>query len=149
MNDLLFIIFNLKTMNAAIRMLTPIALAAMGGTFSERSGIINIGLEGMILIGAFAGVLGSYITTNAWLGVLCAVIAGGILGFIFAIFTVSYKANHVVAGVGINIFSLGLTTWLMQIIWGSRGTSASVNGINIITIPVIKDIPYLGEMLGI
>ncbi|MFW6006536.1 MAG: ABC transporter permease [Bacillota bacterium] len=149
MNDLLIIIFNLKTMNAAIRMLTPIALAAMGGTFSERSGIINIGLEGMILTGAFAGVLGSYLTSSAWIGVLFAVIAGGLLALVFALFTVSYKANHVVAGVGINIFALGLTTWLMQIIWKSKGTSASVNGIGVISIPVIRDIPYLGEMIGV
>ena len=149
MSDLLLIIFNLKTLNAAIRLLTPIALAAMGGTFSERSGIINIGLEGMILIGAFGGVLGSYLTTSAWIGILFALIAGGILGLIFAVFTVSFKANHVVAGVGVNIFSLGLTTWLLQIIWGSKGTSASVNGLNIISIPVIKDIPYIGEIIGV
>ncbi|AZR74765.1 hypothetical protein BBF96_00760 [Anoxybacter fermentans] len=129
-------------------MATPIALAAMGGAFSERSGIINIGLEGMILIGAFAGVLGSFYTGSPWFGVFLAMVAGGLLGAIFALFTIKFKADHVVAGVGLNILTLGFTTWLMQILWGSRGTSPNVNGLKEISIPVLKDIPVIGKLLG-
>lgn len=129
-------------------MATPIALAAMGGTFSERSGVINIGLEGMILSGAFAGVAGSYYTGSAWLGVLLSLIAGGLMAAVFAIFTVKFKANHVVAGVGLNLFSLGLTTWLMQVLWGNRGTSPNVNGLSQLSIPILNRIPVVSELFA-
>lgn len=148
MNEILESIFSINTLAAAIRMVTPIALAAMGGAFSERSGIINIGLEGMILTGAFAGVLGSYYTASPWFGVLLALLAGGILGAIFALFTIKFKADHVVAGVGLNILALWATTWLMQVIWGSRGSSPNVNGLEEISIPILRDIPVIDKLLG-
>ena len=66
----------------------------MGGAFSERAGVINIGLEGMILFGAFAGVLGSFVSGSPWIGTLSAVICGGLLGYAFALFTVKFKADH-------------------------------------------------------
>lgn len=148
MNEIIAAILSLNTISAAIRMATPIALAAMGGAFSERSGIINIGLEGMILTGAFTGVLGSYYTGSPWLGVILAVLAGALLGYIFALFTIKFKADHVVAGVGLNILALGATTWLMQILWGSRGSSPNVTGLSEISIPVLKDIPVIRELIG-
>lgn len=148
MNEILGTIFSLNTLSAAIRMATPIALAAMGGAFAERSGIINIGLEGMILTGAFCGVLGSFYLGNPWIGLLFAMLGGGLLGAIFALFTIKLKADHVVSGVGLNILALGATTWLMQVLWGSRGTSPNVAGLKEISIPLLKDIPILGKLLG-
>ncbi|MFW6071442.1 MAG: ABC transporter permease [Candidatus Bipolaricaulota bacterium] len=148
MNEVLATIFSLNTLAASVRMATPIALAAMGGTFSERSGVINIGLEGMILTGAFAGVAGSYYTGSPWLGVLLSLVAGGLMAWLFAIFTIKFKANHVVAGVGLNLFSLGLTTWLMQVLWGSRGTSPNVEGLSRLSIPILNRIPILSELLA-
>ncbi len=148
MNDVLASVFSLNTLSAAIRMATPLALAAMGGTFSERSGVINIGLEGMILTGAFAGVAGSYYTGSPWFGILLALIAGGFLAAVFAVFAVKFKANHVVAGVGVNIFALGLTTWLMQVLWGSRGTSPNVNGLPRVSIPLMDRIPVIDKLFA-
>lgn len=148
MNEILGAIFSINTLVAMIRMATPIALAAMGGTFSERSGVINIGLEGMILTGAFSGVVGSYYTGNPWVGVLFAVVFGSIVASIFALFTVKFKANHVVAGVGLNIFALGMTTWLMQVLWGSRGVTPDVNGISKISIPLLNRIPVVDKLLA-
>ncbi|MFW6048622.1 MAG: ABC transporter permease [Candidatus Bipolaricaulota bacterium] len=148
MNDVLAAIFSINTLAAMIRMATPIALAAMGGTFSERSGVINIGLEGMILTGAFAGVAGSYYTGNPWVGVLFAVIFGSLIAGIFAVFTVKFKANHVVAGVGLNIFALGLTTWLMQVLWGGRGVSPDVNGLPRVSIPVLDKVPVVNKLIA-
>ncbi|QTL98888.1 ABC transporter permease [Iocasia frigidifontis] len=148
MNEIITSIFSLNTTAAAIRMTTPLALAAMGGTFSERSGIVNIGLEGMILSGAFAGVLGSFYTGNPWIGVLLAAVAGGLMAALFAIFTIKYKANHVVTGVGLNILALGATTWLMQVLWGSRGSSPTVKGLGEISLPLLKDIPVIDRLLG-
>ena len=91
MNEILNIVFGINTFVAAIRISTPIALAAMGGAFSERAGIINIGLEGMILSVAFAGVLGSFYSGSPWFGVLLAVVSGGLLGCILALFTIEFK----------------------------------------------------------
>jgi simple sugar transport system permease protein len=147
-SDLAATIFSLNTLDAALRQATPIALAAMGGTFSERSGIINIGLEGMLLMGAFAGVLGSFITGSAWVGVLAAVFSGALTAAVFSLFTVELKANHVVAGVGVNILALGLTTWLMQVIWGTRGTSPSVPGVDLLRFPALEGIPVVGRLFA-
>lgn len=146
--EILAMIFDVRTLNAAIRLSTPIALAALGGAFSERAGIINIGLEGMLLTGAFAGALGSYITGSAVAGLLVAVIAGAAVAGILSVFTVEFGANHVVAGVGINILALGMTTWMMQVIWDSRGTTPAVPRLNAISIPIIRDIPLIGPVVG-
>ncbi len=148
MNDVLAAIFSINTLAAMIRMATPIALAAMGGTFSERSGVINIGLEGMILTGAFAGVAGSYYTGSPWVGVLFAVVFGSLVAAVFALFTIKFKANHVVAGVGLNIFALGLTTWLMQVLWGGRGVSPDVNGLSRVSIPFLNKVPVLDKLIS-
>lgn len=148
MSDVLNVIFSINTLSATIRIATPIALAAMGGAFSERAGIINIGLEGMILTGAFAAVVGSFYTGSPWAGVLLSILAGGLIGALFAYFTVTLAANHVVAGVGINILALGTTTWLMQVLWGNKGSSPNVNGLREFSIPIIKDIPVLGRLIG-
>lgn len=148
MTDILIVIFSINTFGAAIRISTPIALAAMGGAFSERAGIINIGLEGMILFGAFAGVLGSFYSGSPWVGVLSAIFMGGFLGYILALFTVKFKADHIVTGIALNIFSLGATTWLMQVLWDSRGCSPIVNGLGEISLPVIKSIPVVGKLFG-
>jgi simple sugar transport system permease protein len=133
-------------LGATLRISPPIALASIGGAYSERSGVINIGLEGMILMGAFAGVVGTHFLGNAWIGVLCAVLAGGALGLLHAVLCIQFKANQVVSGVGVNILSLGLTTLLLQIIWGNRGASDPVSGLKPLSIPVIRNIPYLKDV---
>jgi simple sugar transport system permease protein len=148
MHDIFNVIFNINTLVAAIRISTPIALAAMGAAFSERAGIINIGLEGMILFGAFAGVLGSFFSGNPWVGVLLAIAFGGFLGYVLALFSIKFKADHIVAGIALNVFSLGATTWLMQILWKNRGCSPDVNGLSEVSIPLIKSIPVVGRLLG-
>ncbi|MFN2341691.1 MAG: ABC transporter permease, partial [Halanaerobium sp.] len=146
--DILRVIFSINTFTAAIRLVVPIALAAVGGAFSERAGVINIGLEGMILTGAFAAAVGSFFTGSAYLGLLAALGAGFILGLIFSFFTIDLEADHVVAGVGINILALGFTTWLMQVIWGQKGASPSVSGLARIRIPILAEIPVLGDLFG-
>jgi simple sugar transport system permease protein len=134
--------------SAAIRMATPIAYASLGGIFSERVGIINIGLEGIMLTSAFSSVTVSYFTSNAWLGLLAAMLVGGLLGYLHAILTIKFSANQIVSGTGINIFAMGITAYMSQIIWGSRGASESVKGLGTISIPLLKDIPVIGEITG-
>jgi len=133
---------------ASLRMATPIAFASLGGIFSERVGIINIGLEGMMLTSAFTGVATTYFSGNPWLGVLAAVLVGGLLGLFHALLTVKFVGNQIVSGTGINIFALGFTAYMSQVLWGSRGASESVQGLEVISIPLLKDIPIIGEVIG-
>jgi len=133
---------------AAVRMATPIASAALGGIFSERAGIINIGLEGMMLTGAFAGVAASFYSRNPWLGVLAAVLTGGFLGLLHAFLTVRFVVDQVVSGTGINIFALGFTAYMSQVIWKSRGASDIVPGLDAISIPGLSNIPVIGDIVG-
>jgi ABC-type uncharacterized transport system permease subunit len=141
-------IINVGLFAATLRMATPLVFAALGGIFSERVGVVNIALEGMMLTGAFTGVMASFYTGNPWLGVLAAVLVGGLLGLLHAILTVKFVGNQIVSGTGINILAVGITAYLCQVIWGSRGASQSVNGLGTISIPLLKDVPILGEILG-
>jgi len=141
-------IINVGLFAAALRMATPIAFASLGGIFSERVGIVNIGLEGMMLTGAFTGVMVSYFSGNPWLGVLAAVLVGALLGFIHALLTIKFIGDQIVSGTGINIFAMGFTAYMCQILWGSRGASESVQGLKAISIPLLKDIPIIGNILG-
>lgn len=133
---------------AAIRLATPIVYAGLGGMFSERVGITNIGLEGTMLTSAFAGVVASHYTGNAWIGVLVSVMTGGLVSLIFAVLTIRYAGDQIVSGTGINIMALGFTSYMTQIIWGNRGASDGVHGISDISIPIVKDIPVIGPIFG-
>ncbi len=141
-------IINVWLFAAALRMATPIAYGALGGIFSERAGIVNIGLEGMMLTGAFTGVTASYFSGSPWLGVLAAILVGGLLGLLHGVITVKFAGDQIVSGTGINIFALGFTAYMSQIIWGSRGASSSVQGLPTISIPLLKDVPIIGDILG-
>lgn len=141
-------IINVGLFAATLRMATPLVYASLGGIFSERVGIVNIALEGMMLTGAFFGVLATFGTGNPWLGVLTSVLAGGLLGLLHALLTVKFAGNQIVSGTGINLFALGFTAYMSQIIWGSRGASPSVQGLGPISIPLLRDLPVVGEIIG-
>lgn len=109
-------IFNVDFIASSIRIAIPLALAGLGGVFSERSGVINIALEGMMLTGAFTAIAATNFTQNPWLGVLAAILAGIFLGLIHAITCITFKANQIVSGVAINLFASGITVffcWLL------------------------------------
>lgn len=144
----IFDIINVGLFAAALRMATPLIFASLGGVFSERVGIVNIALEGMMLTGAFSGVLATFITGNPWIGVLISVLVGGLLGLLHAVLTIKFAGNQIVSGTGINIFALGFTAYMSQIFWGSRGASQNVQGLGTISIPLLKDVPVIGEILG-
>jgi general nucleoside transport system permease protein len=142
-------IINIGLFAAALRMATPLVYASLGGVFSERAGIVNVGLEGMMLMGAFSGVLTSFYTGNAWLGVLSAIFTGGLFGLLHGVLTVKFAGNQIVSGTGINLFALGFTAYMSQTIWGSRGASDNVAGIPIISLQFLKDsVPVVGDALN-
>ncbi len=120
--------FELVVLDSALRMATPLILAALGGLFSERSGVINIALEGILLTGAFASILVTYYTGDPWAGALAGVLAGMLISLIHAAVSVVFKADQIVSGVAINLLAMGATQFLTWIVWGSSSNSPSVRG---------------------
>jgi len=111
-------IFGIPLLWATIRKSVPLIFASTGGFFSERAGVINIGLEGMMLFGAFSGAVISVSTHNPWLGILGAAVAGGMVGYLHAVATVTLRANQIISGVAINMLGVGGTVFLSQVFMG-------------------------------
>jgi len=141
-------ILNFSLIGSTIIAATPILYAALGGVFSERSGVLNIGLEGIMLISAFSAVVGSYFTQSAWLGVLCGIASGLLISVIHAYMCINLRADQAIVGMGINILALGLPNFLLLKIWGKQGLSPLVPSIPSLHIPIIADLPYIGPSLG-
>jgi ABC-type uncharacterized transport system permease subunit len=137
----------LGLIQAAIRMSTPILLASLGGMFTARVGIINFALEGIMIVGAFFGVYGSYVTGNPWLGALMGAIGGIVVALILGFMSITAKVDQVVAGTGINILFLGLTSYLLNIIFGIGAKPSKVNSFVEVPLPLLSDIPILGDVL--
>ena len=125
----------------------PIGLASLGGMFSEKSGVVNIGLEGMMLTGAFVSVWLTYETGDPWAGIIGSIVAGGLIGLLHAVASIKYRANQVVVGVAINLLASALTTLGLIAVWNVRGTSPTVTSLTNIRIPVLEAIPIIGDVL--
>lgn len=132
-------------LSAALRMLPPILLAGLGGMLSSRVGLLNMALEGMMLMGAFVAVVSSYFTGSAYIGLLSAGIFGGLVGFLFALFNIKFKANNIVVGVAVNMLALGLTKYFLKILFGVTGafSSPDIVGLGNISIPFLSNIPII------
>ena len=129
-----------------LRMGTPIAFAAMGGVISQKAGVNNIGIEGMMVVGAFMGVLGSYLTGNPYFGILLAMIGGAAMALIHAFLCITVGAKQPISSMAINLFSEGICGVLVTNIFHSAGTSALVA--NIPTTPCLSKIPLIGGFLS-
>ncbi len=123
-------VLSLDIMVAALRLAMPIALVALGETFSERSGIINIGVEGTALAGALIGATVAFFSGSSVVGLCAALGVGMLLGLIHAVWCVYLRADHVVTGAAINLLVIGLALFLTRVVWGWRGTSAAVPTLN-------------------
>lgn len=129
-----------------LQLSVPIVLGALCGTIAERGGIILLGVEGMMLLGAFAGTLGSYLTGFAVAGVLVSVLVGAFAGLIYGMFCLKWKAQQSVVGVGINLFASGMTAVALKAVWGKEGMSETVASLPNITVPGLTKIPVLGAL---
>lgn len=144
----IFAVLNLSVLAATIRISTPLIFGGIGGVFSERSGIMNLGIEGTMLISACAAALISLETNNAWMGVLGGMFVGMLVGLLHAFMCIRFKANQTVVGTGINIFATGITPMILQAYWGNPGSTPAVPGLRNISIPFLSDIPVIGPLLG-
>jgi simple sugar transport system permease protein len=134
--------FTIELLKAILRMTTPLLFAAMGGLLSERSGIMNIALEGMMLTGAFFSVAGTHWTGNPWLGLLIGLLAAALLAFVHAFWCITIRSDQIVTGTAVNLIGGGITAFLIQRIWGRAGATGDVerlpmiaSGVNIL-VPV-------------
>lgn len=143
-------IFDATLLNSTFRFVTPILLAALGGLICERVGVFNIALEGLMLTGAFAAVVGSYYAGSAVGGVLAAALAGAALAAIFALFAITLRGDMIVLGIALNLLAAGLTVFLLRTIFGVKGAfqDPSIQGLGKIDLPGLEALPILGPLLS-
>jgi general nucleoside transport system permease protein len=136
-------------LDSVMRALVPILLAALGGMICERAGVFQISLEGMMLVGAFAAVAGSFATGSALVGALLAAAAGVVVSLVLAYGTVSRGGDPIVLGVAINLLALGLTSFLIVQLFGVRGVfqDAAIVGLPRWVVPGLSDVPVVGSAL--
>jgi len=132
------------------RFVTPILLAALGGAICERAGVFNIALEGFMLTGAFAAVLGSYFTGSSYAGALAAMLAGIAMGLVFAEFNLRRGGDAIVVSIAINILAAGITTFLLRAIFDVTGAfnDPGIIGFRAIEIPGLASVPVIGPILS-
>jgi ABC-type uncharacterized transport system permease subunit len=133
---------------ATLRLAAPIALAALGGTVTERSGVTNIALEGSMLVGCFFGVVAADRSHSVWIGLAVALLAGVLLAGLHAYASITLRADQIVSGMALNILALGLTTYLDYQLYGTTGTPADLPTLPDVQLGFLKGVPYVGDAIG-
>jgi simple sugar transport system permease protein len=143
-------VFTIDLLRSGIRLGTPIILAALGGALCNRAGVLNLALEGKMLLGSFVGILAAFYFQNTYLGVLAGAIAGGLVGLIFAFLYLRYKVNLIILAIAVNLFIAEMTIFFMRTFLGNTGTwsDPSVEQLPEVSIPIIENIPKLGYILS-
>jgi len=137
----------LAVIASAIRLATPLLLAALGGVFSERSGVVNIGLEGIMIFGAFFAVWFTHLTGNAWIGVLASMIFCVVAASLLAVISINLKGNQIIAGTAINLLAAALTAFFLELIWHRSGsTPICPDMLTSNPLRVLEGIPFIGDL---
>lgn len=150
MQSLLSTIFSANFLFSILRLTTPILLAALAALITDRAGVMNIGLEGIMLCSALAGVVGSAYTHSAFAGLLVAMLIGTLLGAVMAYCALNLKTDIILTGIAINLFASGGTVFILYSICKDKGASTSLASLTLpaINIPLLKDIPFLGTVFS-
>ncbi|MGG7162608.1 ABC transporter permease [Clostridium ihumii] len=138
----------ISLITATLRIATPLLFAALGGMFSERSGVVNIGMEGMMTIGAFFAVYVTHVTGSPVMGIFGGMVAGGVLALIHAFLSVNLKADQVISGTAINLFSTALASFLITRLFGKGGQTDIVKGLPFHVPESVASIPVIGPFLS-
>ena len=133
---------------AMLRFATPLTFAALGGLLSERSGVINIGLEGMMLMGAFFGIFGADLTGSWLLGAIIGMASGAAMGLVHAVLSITLRADQVVGGTAINLLAVGITGYVFIAHYGEQGTPGEIPRVPEVSLPGIQEIPFVGDAIG-
>jgi ABC-type uncharacterized transport system permease subunit len=131
-----------------LRYATPLIFGALGGLFSERSGVVNVGLDGMMLMGAFFGIMAADKLDSWVLGLLCGVLSGGAMALLHAIWSIHFRADQIISGFAINFLAYGLTGYLFIDIYGQEGTPTDIPSIPNVHLAFLQDVPFLGDIFG-
>lgn len=145
--NILSMTFIVGLLTATVRMMIPILLSALGETYSERAGILNIGLEGIMLISAFCAFLGSYYFNSAAVGILFGAASGLLVGLVAAFLSVTLQINQMISGIALNMAAAGLTSFFYRVMFGVLPIPPQAKSLPVLEIPVLKNIPFLGEIL--
>lgn len=141
-----------QLLNSTLVFSTALIFTALGGIFSERSGVVNIGLEGLMIFGAFAAGVGTYYAQEAgmgafspWVGVIAAMVMGAIGALIHAVATITFKADQTISGIVINFLAAGLTVYIVKLLFEGAAETPLITVFHKVPIPVLRDIPLIGE----
>lgn len=150
MDSLLSAIFSADFISSVLRLSTPILFAGLAALITDKAGVINIGLEGIMLSAALAGVVGSAFGGNAFFGLLLALVVGLAIGLLMAYFAIGLKTDIVLTGIALNLMASGGTVFLLYVITKDKGMSTSLKSFTmpVIQLPLIKNIPVLGDVLS-
>ncbi len=132
---------------ATVRMAVPLLFISLAELYGQRAGMVNIGLEGLATIGSLVGFLVCFITGSTWLGILCGALAGIAVNMIFAFSTVTLCADHTVYGMAINIFAPALASFIYKVYFGAGSELSQIELMKSLPIPLLKDVPFLGDIL--
>jgi simple sugar transport system permease protein len=146
--DILHLLVTADLWQAALAASVLLLLPALGGVISERSGVVNIAMEGMMLTGAFFGVVADLAWHNVWLATLVAIVAGGAMALIHAVVSIRFRADQIVSGIAINIFAAGMTVFLVRRIYGVQdiGHVGPSELLPNLSIPILDQIPFVGQV---
>lgn len=133
-------------LSSGLRLSTPLLFAALGEKIAQRAGVLNLGVEGMMIMGAFAGFMGSFITGNVWIGLLFGIVTGALMAALMAFLNVTLRTNQLVAGLAIWLLGLGLSAFLYRLAFGV-GVSPSITPLSVVNIPGLSDLPFVGPVL--
>jgi simple sugar transport system permease protein len=149
LGDILHLLFTANLWQATLAAAVLLLLPALGGVISERSGVVNIAMEGMMLTGAFFAVVADLAWHNAWLATLVAIAAGGLMALIHAVVSIQFRADQIVSGIAINIFAAGLTVFLINRIYGLQdiGHIGPTEGLPYIDVHGLDQVPFFGTVL--
>ncbi|MGC8596033.1 MAG: ABC transporter permease [Candidatus Kryptoniota bacterium] len=131
-----------------IRITVPYALASLGGVFSERGGVTNIALEGIMLNGAFCATVGTYYTGDPFVGIAFGIAGGLLTALIHAVISINVKADQIISGIAINLFAVGITKFVLEIIFHSSSNSSRISGLPHIPLNFLKNSPEVARLFG-
>ncbi len=132
---------------STVRMATPILLVALAELYSERAGLVNIGLDGIMTFGALSGFMICFLTGNPYLGIMAGAIGGILVNMIYAFCTITLRAQQIVYGMAINIFAPAVAAFIYRVYFGVSSTLAQGTLMSTVSIPYLKDIPFIGNLL--
>ena len=139
--------FIVHLLASGVRMAAPLMLTALGEIYSERAGVLNIALEGQMLIGALVGFTGAFYVHSSWFGLFAGSIGGLFFSLAFAFFAVSLRTSQVIVGIIMNLLAVGLTSFFYRVIFGSSFIPPHVHPMPSLCIPVLEQVPFLGPIL--